>query len=268
VVVTDGYEVYHSLERKRDDLRIAGCWIHAKRKFAEYVKALGTASTEGTLSGKAVRLISQLFHLDNKLDGLPDEERLKQRQLVLKPKVDAFFEWVKVSLPKVPGDSDTARAFRYCLNQESYLRVFLSDPHVPLHNNIAEQAIRPFTLGRKNWVNMYSTRGAQASAVIYSLVETAKANNLNVYEYFDYLLTQLSSHAEDTDLSFLCCSHGRKQHRKNAAAARKPDSFFKVLKICETAANTAVFSIIHTCVLYSCLSVYDRSKNHNGYSLP
>ena len=203
VVVTDGYEVYHSLERKRDDLQIAGCWVHAKRKFAEYVKAVGTANTESTLSGKAVRLISQLFHLDNKLDGLPDEERLKQRQLVLKPKVDAFFEWVKASLPKVPGDSATARAFRYCLNQETYLRVFLSDPHVPLHNNLAEQAIRPFTLGRKNWVNMYSTRGAQASAVIYSLVETAKANKLNVYEYFDYLLTSLSAHAEDTDLSFL-----------------------------------------------------------------
>ena len=147
--------------------------------------------------------LGQRFHLDNKLDGLPDEERLKQRQLVLKPKVDAFFEWVKASLPKVPGDSATARAFRYCLNQETYLRVFLSDPHVPLHNNLAEQAIRPFTLGRKNWVNMYSTRGAQASAVIYSLVETAKANKLNVYEYFDYLLTSLSAHAEDTDLSFL-----------------------------------------------------------------
>ena len=72
-----------------------------------------------------------------------------------------------------------------------------------MDNNLAEQAIRPFTLGRKNWVNMYSTQGAQASAVIYSLVETAKANNLRVNEYLEYLLTELPSHMDDTDLSFL-----------------------------------------------------------------
>ena len=137
MVVTDGYEVYHSLERKRDDLQIAGCWVHTKRKFAEYVKAVGPANAESTLSGKAFRLISQLFHLDNQLDGLPDEERLKQRQLMLKPKVDVFFEWIRSSLPQVPGDSTIAHAFRYCLNQESYLRVFLSDPHVPMDNNRA-----------------------------------------------------------------------------------------------------------------------------------
>ncbi len=202
ILVTDGYQVYHSLEKKRSDLKIAGCWVHTKRKFAEYVKSVGTEKSEGIISDKAFKKISELFHWDNKFNDLPPDERLKQRQLVLKPKVDDFFKWVRTSLQKLPGESSTARALRYCLNQETFLRVFLTDPLVPMDNNRAEQAIRPFTLGRKNWVNMYSTHGAQASAIIYSLVETAKANNLNVYEYFDYLLTQLSAHAED-DPSFL-----------------------------------------------------------------
>ena len=141
--------------------------------------------------------------MDNQFDDLPPDERLKQRQLVLKPKVDDFFAWVRTSLPKVPAGGATAKALNYCLNQESYLRVFLSDPLIPMDNNRAEQAIRPFTLGRKNWVNMYSTRGAQSSAVLYSLVETAKANSLNVYEYFNFLLTELSAHADDPDPSFV-----------------------------------------------------------------
>ena len=203
VVLTDGYQVYHTLERKRDDLRIAGCWIHAKRGFVEYVKSVGTGNESGIISDKAVKKISELIHLDNQFDDLPPDERLKQRQLVLKPKVDDFFAWVRTSLPKVPAGGATAKALNYCLNQESYLRVFLSDPLIPMDNNRAEQAIRPFTLGRKNWVNMYSTRGAQSSAVLYSLVETAKANSLNVYEYFDYLLTELSAHADDPDPSFV-----------------------------------------------------------------
>ena len=203
IVLTDGYQVYHSLERQRDDLQIAGCWIHAKRRFAEYVKAVGTGNESGVISDKAVKKISELFHLNNKFNDLPPDKRLKQRQSSLKPRVDAFFVWAKASLHKVPEGSATAKALQYCLNQESYLRVFLSDPLVPMDNNRAEQAIRPFTLGRKNWVNMYSTRGAQASAVLYSLVETAKANNLNVFEYFNYLLTELSAHANDPDPSFV-----------------------------------------------------------------
>ena len=203
ILVTDGYQVYHTLDKEREDLQVAGCWVHAKRKFAEYIKALGASDKEGVISERAVKRITQLFHLDNKLDGLPPEEKLRQRQLVLKPKADAFFKWAKARLLEVPASSSTARALRYCLNQEPFLRVFLSDPLVPMDNNLAEQAIRPFTLGRKNWVNMYSTQGAQASAVIYSLVETAKANNLRVNEYLEYLLTELPSHMDDTDLSFL-----------------------------------------------------------------
>ena len=203
ILVTDGYQAYHALERLRSDLRVAGCWIHAKRKFADLVKAVGADKVSGTISAKAVKKISKMFHLDNQLDDLSCEERLKQRQQVLKPLVDDYFAWLKETLATLPAESNTARAINYSLNQEKFLRVFLDDGNVPMDNNRAEQAIRPFTLGRKNWVNMTSERGADASAVLYSIVETAKANNLRVFEYINLLLTELPAHKKDKDRSFI-----------------------------------------------------------------
>lgn len=203
IVVTDGYQVYHTLENQRPDLQIAGCWIHAKRKFAELVKAAGAKSLDGTVAAEATKRISELFHLDNQFNELSKKEREKQRQLIVKPKVDDFFAWAKEQSQKVTSGSSTYKGLQYCINQEKYLRVFLSDGNVPMDNNRAEQAIRPFTLGRKNWVNMDSIRGAQASAILYSLVETAKANNLRVYEYLELLLTGLAEHTDDTDRDFL-----------------------------------------------------------------
>ena len=88
-----------------------------------------------------------------------------------------FFEWAKSVLPKLPSEGATARGLQYCINQETFLRVFLSNGDVPMDNNPAEQAIRPFTLGRKNWVTMFSEGGAEASSVLDSLVETAKATS-------------------------------------------------------------------------------------------
>lgn len=95
------------------------------------------------------------------------------------------------------------KALAYSINQEQYLRVFLSDGHIPPDNNYAEQAIRPFTIGRKNFALIESDHGAKASAMIYSLVETAKANGINTYKYFELLLTEMPKHMEDKDLSFI-----------------------------------------------------------------
>lgn len=109
----------------------------------------------------------------------------------------------KKSIQNVPAESNTYKALQYSLNQEDYLRVFLTNGDVPMDNNLAERAICPFTLGRKNWVNINSTRGAEASAIMYRLVETAKANNLRVYEYLEYVLTELARHQDDTGRAFL-----------------------------------------------------------------
>ncbi len=97
----------------------------------------------------------------------------------------------------------TAKALQYCLNQEKYLRVFLKDDHVPMDNNTAERAIRPFTLGRKNWVNIDSTNGTNASAIAYSIVETALANHINVYDHFEYLFSKMPDLLDDSDRSFI-----------------------------------------------------------------
>ena len=111
----------------------------------------------------------------------------------MKPLVDAFFAWAKqeaetdATLPK----GKTRSGLNYCIHQEKYLRVFLDDGEVPIDNSAAERAIRPFTVGRKNWLFFNTERGAEAGAGIYSIVETAKANHLNPFWYFTHLLTVL-----------------------------------------------------------------------------
>ena len=127
----------------------------------------------------------------------------KQRQLVLSEKVDAYFAWAKQKYSQVTHNSTIGKALAYSINQEEYLRVFLSDGNVPMDNNYAEQAIRPFTIGRKNFVMIESSNGAKASAILYSLVETAKANMINTFEYFNLLLTEIPQHMDDKDLRFI-----------------------------------------------------------------
>ena len=203
VLVTDGYQVYHSLEKKKNNLKVAGCWVHAKRKFAELVKALGDKTSDSLIAAEATKRISEIFHIDKTLTDLDKQQRKDERQRLVKPKVDDFFAWAKDKINLLPAGGATYDGLQYCINQEQFLRVFLSDGNVPMDNNLAEQAIRPFTLGRKNWVNMFSSKGAQSSSVIYSLVETAKANNLRVYDYLELLLSEIPKHMSDTNLDFL-----------------------------------------------------------------
>ncbi len=141
-----------TVEKELEYLKIAGCWVHCRRKFDEALKAVPKAAQKESLS-----------------------------YLVIKLK----------------------QAVTYALNQEKYLRVFLEDGEVPMDNNASERAIRGFCIGKKNWEMIYTINGATSSAIIYSIAETAKANNLKPYEYFEYLLTQIPAHMDDTDRSFL-----------------------------------------------------------------
>lgn len=95
----------------------------------------------------------------------------------MKPLVEAFFDWIKSHQHEVMPKSETGQGFAYCLNQEKYLKVFLSNGNVPIDNNATEAAIRPFCVGRNNWKLIDTIHGAQASAIIYSIAETAKSNN-------------------------------------------------------------------------------------------
>lgn len=121
-------------------------------------------------------MITEIMHIDNTFDDLSVTGRKKQRQLVLSEKVDAYFAWAKQKYSQVTHNSTIGKALSYSINQGEYLRVFLSDRNVP-----AEQAIRHFTIGRKNFVMIESSNGAKASAILYSLVETAKANMINTF---------------------------------------------------------------------------------------
>ena len=202
-VITDGYQVYHLLDNEREDLNIAGCWVHARRPYADFIKSIGEKAAKGSLAWEAYAMITEIMHLDNGYDDLSPKDRKTQRQQHLKEKVDDYFAWVKLKYSQVTKNSTIGKALAYSINQEKYLRKFLDDGNIPMDNNYAEQAIRPFTIGRKNFVIIGSDNGAKASAVLYSLAETAKANLVNTYQYFELLLSEIPKHMDDKDLNFL-----------------------------------------------------------------
>ena len=196
VLMTDGLEQYHKLARDLEEVTNANCFAHARRHFANAIKAIGKENQKAIRSSiayKALVRIGAIYDLEGALKDLTPKARLKERQASIKPLVEEFFAWIReiqadqTVLPK----GETAKGLNYCLNQEEYLKVFLTDGEVPIDDSASERALRNFTIGRKNWMTINTIRGAQASAVIYSLTETARANNLNVYYYLEHLLTEL-----------------------------------------------------------------------------
>lgn len=202
ICVTDGYQVYHTLEKEKEDLTIAGCWVHGRRRFDESLKVVPKEGRSKSTAYLVMKQIQAIYREEGKLRELTSEERLQQRQLVVKPLVDALFVYLKSTSQNVSAKSRLGEAYGYMLNQEKYLRVFLTDGEVPIDNNASERAIKGFCIG-KNWQVIDTISGAKSSAIIYSIAETAKANNLKPYEYFEYLLSVIPEHMEDTDTSFL-----------------------------------------------------------------
>lgn len=202
-IVTDGYEVYHKLEKESADIKIAGCWSHARRRFSDVVKTMSKEAAKDTLAYAALKQIAVIYKIDNDLLELTPEETVAKRKLLVKPQVEAFFSWVKEHRNDVPSQSETGKGLTYCLNQERYLKVFLENGYVPLDNNATEGAIRGFCIGKNNWLLIDTVQGVQASAIIYSIAETAKANNLKPYHYFKYILQQIPQHMDDKNTTFL-----------------------------------------------------------------
>ena len=203
ICVTDGYQVYHTIEKEREDLQIAGCWVHARRKFDEALTVIPKAHQNKSNAFLVIKQIQAIYREEGKLNKLSSEERLMQRQLVIKPLVDALFAYLKKMEPTVPASGQLRKAYTYILNQEKYLRVFLEDGEIPIDNNASERAIRGFCIGKKNWQMIDTINGAHSSAIIYSIAETAKANNLKPYDYFVYLLEEIPKHMEQKDRNFL-----------------------------------------------------------------
>ena len=201
ICVSDGYQVYHTLEKELEELTIAGCWVHCRRRFDEALKLIPKSYQKESNAFLLMKQIQAIYREEGKLNDLSSDERLKQRQAVIKPLVDAFFAYLKtINVSKKDKFGD---AVGYALNQEKYLRVFLTDGDVPIDNNASERAIRGFCIGKKNWQMIDTIHGAKSSAIIYSIVETAKANNLKPFDYVQHLLEEIPKHMNDKDCSFL-----------------------------------------------------------------
>lgn len=207
VVVCDGYSAYKKLDKENPDITFAGCWAHARRPFAEALRAIPKAKKESakeTVAYQALKQIGAIYHLDNELSERKPSERQKMRQLTVQPLVEAFFAWAKGiqdnnKLPK----GKTLDGIHYCMNHEDNLKVFLSDGEVPMDNNATEGALRTFCLHKHTWRLIDTIEGAKSSAIIYSITETAKANNLNPFRYLEHLLTEIMEHQDDKSKDFL-----------------------------------------------------------------
>lgn len=202
ILVTDALQQYHMLEKSNPNITSANCWVHGRRMMVDATKAMKKDDPEKVRKSVAYQTIvkiSQMYEIEGSLKDLPADERKTRRQSEIAPLVEDFFAWLRqmkaqrAYLPK----TKTGQGVEYFLNQEKYLRVFLTNGDVPMDNSASERSIRPFTIGRKNWLFNNTNRGAQASAMIYSVVETAKANNLKPYQYLNHLLTELPELADD-----------------------------------------------------------------------
>jgi len=179
---TDGYEAYHSLG---SGITIFGCCAHVRRKFDEALKALPERDREGSNTLRGKRYCDRLFMLEREFADLMPQERYEKRQELSKPVLDEFFAWA-VSLNAVPK-SGIGIAAHYALSQRKYLDRYLMDGRLEISNNRAERSIKPFVIDRKNFLFANTPRGAKASAVMFSLIETAKENGLNPFTYLVYV---------------------------------------------------------------------------------
>ena len=185
---TDGYAGYNDIP----DVSIIGCFAHARRHFNDALKAMPDKSTTShTNAAKGLDFCNQLFKIEKDLKELTPEERYKERLKQSKPILETFLAWLKTIKKQALPKSSLGKAIAYCLNQWHKLERFLLDGRLEISNNRGERAIKPFVIGRKNFLFCNTAKGATASATIYSIVETAKANSLSPFHYLTYLFEKL-----------------------------------------------------------------------------
>lgn len=197
-VHSDGYSGYNKL----DGITRCGCWAHLRRKFVEAIPDKKAPDAPPTSAEIGRDYCNRLFKVEESLKDLTPKERFGKRLELEKPILEAFWCWLE-SLNVLKG-SALGKAVTYAMNQRPFMENYLLDGRCALSNNAAENAIRPFTVGRKNWLFADTPKGASASAAVYSLIETAKANGLNVFAYLQHLLlympdTDWQNHPEELD---------------------------------------------------------------------
>ncbi len=186
---TDGYDGYNAAVAV-NGLAHVGCMAHARRRFSDAVKAQGRKKKAST-AHHGLALIQKLYRVEKQARTLSAEERHAHRQRHARPIFEALRSWLDKVLPQVPPTSATGKALHYLHNEWDKLVRYLEDGRLEIDNNGAENAIRPFVMGRKNWLFSASVKGVKASANLYSLIETAKANGLEPYAYLRRIFTEL-----------------------------------------------------------------------------
>jgi transposase len=191
ILLTDGYEAYESVAQALQ-LTHAGCFAHVRRKFDEARKATNAADSKAKV---ALEFIRELYLVEKALwdkdQPLSPEHRVRVRSQLSAPIMAKFHAWLEALAPQVLPQSLLGKAVRYTLGQWPKLTTFLTHGEVPLDNNRCENAIRPFVVGRKGWLFSDTVKGALASANLYSIVETAKANGVEPHAYLSLLFARL-----------------------------------------------------------------------------
>lgn len=192
---TDGYAGYNQVCRENNILRI-GCWDHARRKFVDAIKGMSTdQKRRKNLSKAEVALskIRELYAIEDQLKSSSAQERYEQRQQRSMPVLRDLKHWLEKNIRKLSKDSLTYTAMYYTLNQWETLIRYCGNGHLRISNILAENALRPMAVGRRNWLFSDTPRGAQASGACYSLIETAKANGLEPYDYLHKVLQHIAT---------------------------------------------------------------------------
>ncbi|MCK5758310.1 MAG: IS66 family transposase [Clostridiales bacterium] len=184
---TDGYTAYEKL----NNVTRVGCMAHVRRKFKDAMNILSEEYHKDSMAGIGLAYCNRLYSIEKKLKDMSLEERSKKRAELSLPGFEEFQKWVKEQMSDSLPKSTYGKAITYANNQLPKVKNYLMDPRLNIDNNSAERSIKPFVIGRKNWLFSNTPRGAKSSAIIYSIIETAKENNLRTHEYLKYLLTQL-----------------------------------------------------------------------------
>jgi transposase len=197
-VQSDAYSGYNTLGRQ-PGIKLVGCWAHVRRKFVEVINAKSNPKKQGHAE-QALAYIGQLYTLEKHADEnqFSADQRFDLRQQNAKPILTELKNWLNQTVLITPPKGLLGKAVNYALRNWKRLERYIDDGCLKPDNNLAENAIRPFVVGRKNWLFAGHPNGAHASAAIFSMVETAKASGLKPYEYFRYLFDKLP-YAESED---------------------------------------------------------------------
>ena len=197
---TDGHKVYQNLPQ---DITVVGCWAHARRYLETIWKALPEDKRKGSDADTGLQYINALFRLEREFAKLTPDERYEKRLLESKPISDAFFAWADKCSHNVLPKSPLGEACTYAKNQRNHLENIFLDGNLELSNNRCERSVKPFVMGRKAWLFSSTPEGAEASSIMYSIIETAKENKLHPFQYVKFLLKVLPTMRSGDDFQAL-----------------------------------------------------------------